>query len=193
MQLNFFIFLFTQVQTDSTFEKQLHEATRQLVLDARRENQQLKPYHRDAQTSPIRAIAEPSTSIESTTRVDRTTTTTVDDSLLARDQSVAGEMPRDHDQSSRSAFETPTKRARTKTKSPALREWKSMRLRVSSLTQQVSVLKTAKETLAKSLSERTLSNEKLQNDLNQFQQRAKISKQTIEVERKSGRCCVLLY
>lgn len=190
MQLIFF--LFTQVQTDSTFEKQLHEATRQLVLDARRENQQLKTYHRDAQTSPIRTIAEPSTSIESTTRVDRTTTT-VDDSLLARDHSVAGEMARDHDQSSRSAFETPTKRARTKTKSPALREWKSMRLRVSSLTQQVSVLKTAKETLAKSLSERTLSNEKLQNDLNQFQQRAKISKQTIEVEGESGRSCVWLY
>lgn len=181
-------FLFTQVQTDSTFEKQLHEATRQLVLDARRENQQLKPYHRDAQTSPIRTIAETSTS---TRRVDRTTT--VDDSLLARDQSVAGEMPRDRDQSSRSAFETPAKRARTKTKSPALREWKSMRLRVSSLTQQVSVLKTAKETLAKSLSERTLSNEKLQNDLNQFQQRAKISKQTIEVEGESGRSCVWLY
>ena len=179
----------TQVQTDSTFEKQLHEATRQLVLDARRENQQLKTYHRDAQTSPIRTFAETSTSIESTTRVDRATT--VDDSLLARDHSVAGEMPRDHDQSSRSAFETPAKRARTKTKSPAPREWKSMRLRVSSLTQQVSVLKTAKETLTKSLSERTLSNEKLQNDLNQFQQRAKISKQTIEVE--SGQCCVLLY
>lgn len=118
-----------------------------------------------------------------TTRVDRTTT--VDDSLLMRDRSVAedsSEMPRD--QSSRSAFETPAKRARTKAKSPAHREWKSMRQRVLSLTQQVSVLKSAKESLTKSLSEQTFSNEKLQNDLNQFQQRAKISKQTIEVMRK---------
>ena len=60
-----------------------------------------------------------------------------------------------------------------------------MRQRVLSLTQQVSVLKSAKESLTKSLSEQAFSNEKLQNDLNQFQQRAKISKQTIEVMGKS--------
>ncbi len=46
-----------------------------------------------------------------------------------------GEMPGRHDQSTRSALETPTKRTRMKAKSPAHREWKSMRQRVLSLTQ----------------------------------------------------------
>ena len=68
-----------------------------------------------------------------------------------------------------------------KAKSPAHREWKSMRQRVLSLTQQVAAFKSAKESLTKSLNEQVFSNEKLQNDLNQSQHSAKISKQTIEV------------
>ena len=90
-------------------------------------------------------------------------------------------MPGRHDQSTWSAFETPAKRTRMKAKSPAHREWKSMRQRVLSRTQQVAALKSAKESLTKSLNEQVFSNEKLQNDLNQSQDRAKISKQTVEV------------
>jgi predicted RNase H-like nuclease (RuvC/YqgF family) len=70
-----------------------------------------------------------------------------------------------------------------KAKSPARREWGSMRQRVLSLTQQVAALKATKESLTKSLNEQKFSNEKLQNDLNQSQQRGKLSKQTIEVIR----------
>ncbi len=95
-------------------------------------------------------------------------------------------MPGRHDQSTRSAFETPAKTTRMKAKSPAHREWKSMRQRVLSLTQQVAALKSAKESLTKSLNEQISSNEKLQNDLNQSQQRAKISKQTVEVTRRNS-------
>lgn len=98
-------------------------------------------------------------------------------------------MPGARDQSTRSAFETPAKRTRMKAKSPAHREWKSMRQRVLSLTQQVAALKSTKETLTKSLTEQKFSNEKLQNDLNQSQQRAKISKQTIEVTKKQTSVC----
>ena len=72
-----------------------------------------------------------------------------------------------------------------KAKSPVHRDWKSMRQRVLSLTQQVAALKSAKESLTKSLNEQISSNEKLQNDLNQSQQRAKISKHTVEVTRRN--------
>ena len=88
----------------------------------------------------------------------------------------------DHEETiNRSAFETPAKRARMKSKSPAHREWKSMRQRVLSLSQQVTVLKSTKESLTKSLNEQKLLNEKIQNDLNQCNQRTKIVKQTVEV------------
>ena len=56
-----------------------------------------------------------------------------------------------------------------------------MRQRVLSRTQQVAALKSAKESLTKSLNEQVFSNGKLQNDLNQSPHRAKISKQTVEV------------
>ena len=57
-----------------------------------------------------------------------------------------------------------------------------MRQRVLSLTQQVAALKSAKESFTKQV---MFSNEKLQNELDQSQQRAKISKQTVEVTRRN--------
>ena len=167
-----------QVQTDETFEKQLHEATKQLILDAARDNlsQQHKTNQLDTRTSPIKTTAEPSSFAESTTLGERTTR--LDDSSATQDED--GDIPVDHHQSSQTAFETPAKRSRMKAKSSARREWGSMRQRVLSLTQQVTALKAAKESLTKSFNEQKFSNEKLQNDLNLSQQRAKISKQTLE-------------
>ena len=176
-QCGFNIVLISQVQTDATFEKQLHEATKQLILDATREGQLHKTTEREARTSPIKTFAEPSTAIESTTLAERTTR--FDESVAEED----GETAADDEQSSRAAFETPAKRSRVKAKSPARREWGSMRQRVLSLTQQVAALKATKESLTKSLNEQKFSNEKLQNDLNQSQQRGKLSKQAIEVIR----------
>lgn len=175
---------FLQVQTETSFQKQLHEATKQLILDASETHntQQHKTCHRDAQTSPIQTFAEPSFFIAHPSHGDRTAK--VDDSLPTRDESLSkdlGEKSGDHYLSSRSVIESPAKRARTKAKSPVNREWRSMRRRVLSLTQQVAGLKTAKESLTKSLNEIKLSNERLQNDLSQSQQRARVSKLTIEV------------
>ena len=159
----------------------IHEATRQLsVLDASRENQLQKADQRDAQTSPIKTFAEPSTSLEYTSLAERTSRL----HETTRDENVnkdGGELPGRHLQSTWSVFETAAKRTRMKAKSPVHREWKSMRQRVLSLTQQVAALKSAKESFTKQV----FSNEKLQNELNQSQQRAKISKQTVEVTRRN--------
>ena len=141
--------------------------------------QQPETNQRDAQTSPIKTFAEPSSFTKSTTLGERTTR--LDDSSATQEED--GNIPVDHHQNSRTAFETPAKRSRMKAKSPARREWGSMRQRVLSLTQQVTALKAAKEALTKSFNEQKFSNEKLQNDLNLSQQRAKISKQTIEVKK----------
>ena len=101
----------SQIQTDATFEKQLHEAMWQLILDASRENQPQKADQRDAQTSPIKTFAEPSTSLEYTSLAERATRfdeTTQDESTSVNKD--GGEMPGRHDQSTRSALETPAKK-----------------------------------------------------------------------------------
>ncbi|XP_028411357.1 centlein-like isoform X2 [Dendronephthya gigantea] len=166
-----------QTQTDSSFKHQQHKTTKKLIQD----NSSFQHNHRDAQTSPIRTFAELSNSVEPTSHGDPTTR--VSDLSATHDESITkdgDEMLDPRDQSARSAFETPAKRSRMRTKSPAHRESKSMRQRVLSLTQQVAALKSAKDSLAKSLTEQKFSNEKLQHDLNLSQQRAKVSRQTVE-------------
>lgn len=174
-----------EMQTDFTYEEQLQEATRKIVLDATRSSltsNQRDVVHRNTQTSPTKTIGEPSNAVYTS---DADGSTIVDDSMFNRNETVNIDSRNAkklgvHESSNRSTLETPSKRSRTIAKSPIHREWKTMRQRVLSLTQQVAALKASKESLTRSTNEQKSVNEKLQNDLTQCQQRSKLSKQTIE-------------
>ena len=89
------IILFSGTKRRYIWETTIHEATRQLILDASRENQLQKADQRDAQTSPIKTFAEPSTSLEYTSLAERTTR--LDETT--RDENVnkdGGELPGRH-------------------------------------------------------------------------------------------------
>ncbi len=89
-------------------------------------------------------------------------------------------MPGRHDQSTRSALETPAKKnsyegKKSGTSGMEKYETESIKSYTASGCLEIS------KRISKCLNEQVFSNEKLQNDLNQSQHRAKISKQTVEV------------
>ena len=106
--------------------------------------------HRNTQTSPRRTMGEPSNFGNIADTSDTDDPTMIDDSVLNRNESVSapsknvkttGDKEVVAESGNRSSVVgTPSKRSRMKTKSPIHREWKRMRQRVLSLTQQVSCL-----------------------------------------------------